>query len=653
MLSKFARILLPLCIIGLFVLFFVVPSFMQQQRLIPRKELFGNPSKTQLKVAPNGQKLAFLAPDDNDVLNVWVASIGEPEEAEQVTKDPKRGIRRYLWHYDSNHILYLQDVDGNENWHLFQTDMLTGETQDLTPFDGIHAGVLAYQPDRPSEMLVQINLRDPRYFDVYRLNLDDGSLVMDTENPGDVESWVADNALQVRGANVNLEDGGVEIRYRDTPDSDWRRAIAWGPEEVHGGAVGFTPDNKSLLVESSIDANTSRLLVVDPDTGSYTVLVADPKYDLGGILQHPLSHEILAVSVQREQLEWIPVDSKISNDLELVKKAVGPHFAVLSASLDDRYWTVARIEDQNPPSYYLVDRKQGKARNLFNALPELEDYTLAQSKPISFETRDGQLLHGYLTMPLGKEDTQRPAVIRVHGGPWARDVWGFSPEVQWLANRGYAVLQVNFRGSSGYGKHLLNLGDKEWGAKMHDDVLDAKQWLVDEGISRADRIAVYGGSYGGYETLAALSFTPEEFCCGVAVVGPSNLVTLLESFPPYWTPHKSIFNRRVGNLETERELLEERSPLNQAEQIQRSLLIAQGANDPRVTKRESDQIVAAMRENNLPVTYIVFEDEGHGFARPENRLRFYAAVEKFLAENLGGYQQEPEPDEAWEDYLSD
>ena len=653
MLSKATRILLPLCIIGLFILFFVVPSLPHQQRLIPRKTLFGNPVKTQLKVSPNGQKLAFLAPDDNDVLNVWVASLQEPEKAEQVTRDPKRGIRSFLWHYDSRHILYLQDVDGKENWHLFQTDMFTGKTQDLTPFDDVHVGVLAYIPAYPSEMLVQINLRDPRYFDVYRLNLEDGSLEIDTENPGDIESWVVDNELQVRGANVNLKDGGLEVRYRATREQPWRRAIAWGPEEVHGGAFGFTSDNRKLLVESSVDANTSRLLEVEPDTGSYTVLVADPEYDLGSIMRHPLSHEILAVGVQRERIDWMAVDTAVKKDLEMVQNAVGPHFTISSASLDEQYWTVARIEDTSPPSYFLVDRKLGTAREIFTTQPALQGHPLARTKPISFESRDGEVLHGYLTLPQGTVQTQVPAVIRVHGGPWARDVWGFSPEVQWLANRGYAVLQVNFRGSTGYGKHLLNLGDRQWGAKMHDDILDAKQWLVDEGIAKEDKIAIYGGSYGGYEALVALSFTPEEFCCGVAVVGPSNLLTLLESFPPYWTSHKSIFDRRVGDIHLDRAMLEERSPLFKAGRIQRPLLIAQGANDPRVKKRESDQIVTAMRENQLPVTYIVFEDEGHGFARPENRFRFYAAVEQFLSENLGGAQLEPEPNEAWDDYLID
>jgi dipeptidyl aminopeptidase/acylaminoacyl peptidase len=356
-----------------------------------------------------------------------------------------------------------------------------------------------------------------------------------------------------------------------------------------------------------------------------------------------------AVSFVRERSEWQVLDPSIQADFDALRKVRDGDFSVVSRDLADTKWIVAFDLDNAPVSYYVYDRATKKAGFLFTNRPKLEKFKLAAMKPGSFQSRDGLTIHAYLTLPVDKDPKNLPLILNVHGGPWGRDTWGLDNEAQWMANRGYAVLQINFRGSTGYGKAFLNAGDREWGAKMHDDILDSKQWAIAQGYADPNRICIYGGSYGGYATLVGVAFTPAEFTCGVDIVGPSNLVTLLKSIPPYWEPVRALFRQRVGHEETQKDFLESRSPLFKAGQIQVPLLIAQGANDPRVKQAESDQIVAAMRKNAKPVEYIVFPDEGHGFARPENRLKFYAAAEMFLAKYLGGTAQPPTAKEKWDE----
>jgi len=399
-----------------------------------------------------------------------------------------------------------------------------------------------------------------------------------------------------------------------------------------------------------VDANTARLLEVDIESGESRVIAEDPQYDVSTAMEHPRTRNLQAVAFVRAKTEWRILDDSIRGDFEKLAQASDAEFQVVSRDLDDRIWIVAYISDDVSPAYHVYRRGADAPDFLFAQYPELADYTLADMRPLEIATRDGLTMHGYITMPAGVV-SQAPMVLLVHGGPWVRDVWGYNPLVQWLANRGLGVLQVNYRGSTGYGKAFLNAGDREWGAKMHDDLLDAKKWAIDSGYADPNRFGIMGGSYGGYAVLAALAFTPDEFTCGVDIVGPSSLLTLLRTIPPYWEPMRAMFDKRVGNIDTEEEFLKSRSPLFAADRIRAPLLIGQGANDPRVKKQESDQIVKAMRSHALPVEYIVFPDEGHGFARPENSLRFWAATEGFLAKYLGGRAEPPTPEEDWKPFM--
>jgi dipeptidyl aminopeptidase/acylaminoacyl peptidase len=607
--------------------------------LIPREVVFGNPERTQPRISPDGKLLAYLAPHEG-VLNIWVRTVGQADDR-VVTADKKRGIRFFAWQHDGESLLYIQDQDGDENFHVYQTHLKTRSTRDLTPYPGARAQNLMADPRFPGELLVGLNLRDRRLHDVHRINLRTGKVELDTENPGDVVAWVTDNRFQVRIAQALRPDGGMVIRIRDDTRSPWRTLTEWGPDESFGQVVGFTPDDKGVWLISSVGANTARLVELELTGGKTSVLAEDPQYDVSSVLIHPKRRTLEAVQFHRARQEWTVLDKTLLPDFGALRQAREGDFYVASRDLEDQTWVVAYLVDDGPVSYYAYDRATRKASLLMVDRPALARYQLAKMQPISFSARDGLTLHGYLTLPPGLPPKGLPMVLNVHGGPWARDQWGFRGDVQWLANRGYAVLLVNFRGSTGYGKAHLNAGNREWGAKMQDDLLDAKKWAIAEGYADPKKVCILGGSYGGYAVLAALAFTPDEFACGVDIVGPSNLVTLLKSIPPYWIPMKSAFDRRVGKVETEEEFLRSRSPLFKASQIKAPLLIGQGANDPRVKQAESDQIVEALRKSGKPVEYLVFPDEGHGFARPENRLKFFAATEAFLAKYLGGRAEPP------------
>lgn len=646
---KFLLVGFFIAIVGVLISFQNFDSSLSQQALIPRHLLFGNPEKAAPKISPDGTQLAYLAPDKNNVLNVWVKDLKDSHApAKMVTHDKKRGIRNYLWQFDNKHVLYAQDLDGDENWHIYQTNIHKKETKDLTPFPGCKAEFITYNPLFPDEILVAINHRNKSLFDVYRIHLNDGHVELDTENPDGVFQWLADRQLKIRAAISYENDGSSLIRVRDSINDPWRNFLTIAPEEVGTEVVSFSKDGDSIYLLSNHEANTSRLVQYSLKDGSKKVLVEHPLYDLDEVLIDPETYEILAVGVEKDRYDIIALDPDIDLDFSELKRIEKGIFRIISATLSNRKWIVAFISDQKPTHYYIYDRDTKKHHFLFTTQPELEKYQLSEMTPISFKARDGMLLHGYLTLPVGKSPLYLPTVLFVHGGPWVRDNWEFNPNVQWLANRGYAVLQINYRGSSGYGKEYLNAGNKEWAGKMHTDLLDGKKWLIDQGYADPSKVAIYGGSYGGYATLVGLSFTPDEFCCGVDIVGPSNLITLLQSFPPYWNPLKAQTDRQIGSLEKDEEFLKSRSPLFKAQFIKKPLLIGQGANDPRVKQAESDQIVEVMRYNNLPVEYLLFKDEGHGFARPENRMKFYAAAEQFLAKYLGGHNQPPSEKENWD-----
>lgn len=603
--------------------------------LIPRAVLFGNPEKAEAQLSPAGDRLAYLAPLDG-VLNVWVAD-PSGANARAVTRDTDRGIRVFLWAKDRRHILFLQDVGGDENWRLYGVDLESGRERCLTPLDGVQVQLVAHEKEHPHELLLAINRRDPRLHDVHHLDLRTGELTLVEENPGDVVAWVADVDLAVRGALAAREDGGFDLRVRESKESEWLTLVTWSAEDaLSSGPIGFTADGKAIYLHDSRDANAARLVKLDLTSGKAEVLAQDPQYDAGPVMRHPDTREVQMVAFLRARQEWEILDSSIAEDIASIRRLRDGDFAVTSRTDDDSQWVVAFSEDDAPASYYRVERRTKNARFLFYTRPRLAEFTLASMEPICYTARDGLTIHGYLTLPPGLPRRNLPLVLNVHGGPWHRDTWGYDPEAQWLANRGYACLQVNFRGSTGYGKAFLNAGDREWGGKMHDDLVDGVKWAVDRGIADPERVAIFGGSYGGYAALVGATFTPDLFRCAVSVVGPSNLVTFIRSVPPYWSSYLSMLHRRVGNPDTEAEFLLSRSPLSFVDRIRIPILIAQGANDPRVRRSESEQIVAAMREKGIEHEYLLFEDEGHGFAKPENRLRFYAAAERFLARHLGG-----------------
>ena len=607
-----------------------------QSALIPRSVLFGNPERSSPDISPDGTMLAYLAPDQG-VLNVWVRTLGKSDDR-VITNDRKRGIRNFVWQYDSKNILYGQDKDGDENWRIYQTNVATKQTKDLTPFEKSRSDIVALEPERPGTLLIQSNKRDPKVFDVYRVNLKTGELTLDTQNPGDVAGWQPDHNLEVRGAQVTTDDGGTVIRVRDDAKSPWRELIKWGPEETLGNVVNFSPDNKSVWIMTSLDANAARLISVDIASGKRTVIAEDPQFDVSFTVEQPKSHKLQAVVFLRERRDFQILDKSIQPDFDALHKVRDADISNISRDLKDDKWIVTFEGDDSPVYYYLYDRASKQATMLFSNRPALEKLKLAKVKPIEYKARDGMTIYGYLTTPPGAEAKDLPMVVFPHGGPWGRDLWGYDPYAQWLANRGYAVLQPNFRASTGYGKQYLNAGDKQWAGTMHTDLLDGKEWVVQQGIADAKKVCIMGGSYGGYATLAGVAFSPDAFACGVDIVGPSNLNTLLKTIPPYWSTLLAVFHKRMGDNE---EFLKSQSPLFKADQIKVPLLIGQGANDPRVNKAESDQIVAAMRKNNKPVEYYVFPDEGHGFARPENRMAFNAASEVFLAKYLGGRSEPP------------
>jgi len=611
--------------------------------LIPREVLFGNPDKASVRFSPDGNKIAYLAPV-NGVLNVWVGPGDDPKAAKPVTHDTYRGIRIYFWAYTNEHILYLQDKDGDENWRLYSVDLTTDQTGDLTPFKGVQARVQSVSPEFPEEILASLNDRVPQLHDLYRINITTGEKILIQKNEG-FEGFVTDDNYRVRLGLRMTPDGGREVLKPSSGD-DWKLFMNIPMEDaLTTWPVGFDKSARILYMTDSRDRNTAALNSVDMETGEQTLLAEDPKADASDIIIHPTEKNVQAVAFTYERRQWEVLDQAISDDLAYLRTVAPGDVEVTSRTLDDRLWIVAYLMDNGPLRYYCYDHKKQSARFLFTNRKDLEGLPLAKMHPVTIEARDGLNLVSYYTLPVdsdsdadGLPEQPLPMVLWVHGGPWGRDSWGYNSWHQWLANRGYAVLSVNFRASTGFGKYFINAGNREWGAKMHDDLIDAVDWAIQTGIADSDRVAIAGGSYGGYATLVGMAFTPGRFACGVDMVGPSNLVTLLNSIPPYWEPQIELFAKRVGEHRTKegRAFLTSRSPLTYADCIQRPLLIGQGANDPRVKQAESDQIVRAMQEKKIPVTYVLYSDEGHGFARPENRLSFTAVAESFLAKQLGG-----------------
>ena len=615
---------------------------MTQTGLIPRSVLFGNPDRAAVTISPDGERLAWLAPRDG-VLNVWVAPIDAPQEARPVTNDTVRGIRIYEWAHTNEHILYLQDAAGDENWRAYCVAVESGEVTELTPETGVQAQLQHVSSRSPSEILIALNDRDPRLHDIHRVDIASGERTLVLENEG-FAGFLTDESYRVRLAARVTPQGAMELLQKD--GDQWTVFAEIPPEDVMATEpAGLSADGETLYLADSRGRDTAALVAWNLVSGDRRVLAEDEQVDATGFWIHPETKEVQAVLFNHTRRRWHLVDESLRPDLERLQAAVDGDLQVASRSQDDRRWIVTDTVDRGPIRYYIYDRDRGEVRFLFAGINALDGLTLAPMHPRVVRASDGLELVSYLSLPAdadphgdGVPESPLPMVLWVHGGPWGRDVWGYDPFHQWYANRGYAVLSVNFRGSTGFGKSFVNAGDHEWAKKMHQDLIDAVEWAVAEGIADPDRVAISGGSYGGYATLVGLAFTPETFACGVDIVGPSNLVTLLENVPPYWMPILPLLTQRVGDPATEegRASLLEVSPLSRVGEIRRPLLIAQGANDPRVKQAESDQIVAAMQERDIPVSYVLFSDEGHGFARPENRLAFIAIAEAFLAPVLGG-----------------
>ncbi|MCB9731789.1 MAG: S9 family peptidase [Deltaproteobacteria bacterium] len=614
--------------------------------LIPRQVLFGNPERVHVQVSPDGKRLAWLAPKDG-VLNVWVAPVGDLAAARAVTADTQRPVRAYFWAWDDRHLLYVQDKGGDENFHLWSVDLAKegAAAVDLTPLENTRVQLYGVSPRKPHTVLVGLNDRNPQYHDAYSVDLDSGERTLVRQNDEYAE-LIADDDLTLRLGVAMQPDGSQKITEL-APKKGKEPVVIEVPagDTATTTPVGFDKAGKTLYLIDSRGRDTGALFTVDLASGKAKLVAEDARADAADVMIHPVDNRLEAVRFDYEKPEWKVLDKAVAKDFAALAAVAPGDLSVVSRTRKDDVWIVSFESDVQPAAYYRWDRKKQAATFLFAARPALADLPLAAMLPVVIEARDGMKLVSYLTLPAGSDPdgdgvpaAPVPMVLFVHGGPWARDSWGYNPVTQMLANRGYAVLQVNYRGSTGFGKAFTNAANLQWGKAMHDDLLDAVAWAVGRKIAPADKVGILGGSYGGYATLVGLAMTPKTFACGVDIVGPSNLLTLIATIPPYWAPMITEFKTRMGDWTTEegKAALTAVSPLTHVGAIERPLLIGQGANDPRVKQAESDQIVTAMQERGIPVSYVLFPDEGHGFARPENRLAFFAVTEAFLSAYLGG-----------------
>jgi dipeptidyl aminopeptidase/acylaminoacyl peptidase len=612
--------------------------------LIPRNAIFGNPERAAGQISPDGRYLSFLAPQDG-VLNIWVVERGQPiTSARAITHEKGRPIRRYHWMDNGRDVVFTQDKGGDENFLLYAVDVANGTERALTDYKGVRVVIYGGSHKRPDELVVGINNRDKAFHDPYLLNVRTGQMTKLLDNTEKYSRFLVDEDLKIRLVTRSTPDGGSQVfRFEDGKATPFE-TIGFEDSQTTQPA-GFTRDGKVLYWNESRGRNTSALVAIDLATGRKTVVAEDPRADVGATIEDPVSGKVQAYGVNYLRNEWRVIDPAVKADVDFLDANLKGSWAVQSQTHDNKVWLVGNDPTTAPARVMVYDRVARKLEQLYVGRPALAGVTLPQVCPVEIRSRDGLTLVSYLTLPVGSDangdcrpDKPLPMVLNVHGGPWGRDEDGYDPQSVWFANRGYASLRVNFRGSTGFGKTFINQGDREWGGKMHDDLLDGVDWAVKNGVARADKVAIYGGSYGGYATLWGMTNTPERFACGVAIVAPSNLDTLLASIPPYWESLREQFYRRMGDPRTVegKALLKARSPLQFADRIRKPLLIGQGANDPRVKQAEADQILAAMEAKKIPVTYVLYPDEGHGFARPTNRNSFYAVTEAFLAQCLGG-----------------
>ncbi len=601
--------------------------------LIPMEEFFKNPEKRSFQLSPNGEYLAFLAPYEKR-MNVHVQKIGE-DEIIRVTNATERDIAGYLWK-GNDRIIYVQDSKGDENYRLFGVDKDGKNQKDLTPFEKVRVGIVDDLEENPTDMLIQMNKRDPRVFDVFRINVNTGDMVKIAENPGNITGWQTDHNGKLRIAMAT--DGvNTSILYRDNEDEDFKTVLTTNFKETLS-PLFFTFDNKNVYASSNLGRDKQAIVKYDlVNNKELEVIYEHPEVDVYNLFYSKKNKKIQGVSFTTWKREYKIFDDETKNIFDdLSKKLDGYEFVITSENKNEDKFLVRTYSDRSLGAYYMYDVPSKKLTKLVEVSPWLNENYMAEMKPVSYKSRDGLTINGYLTLPVGVEAKSLPVVIHPHGGPWARDSWGFNPTVQFLANRGYAVLQMNFRGSTGYGREFWEISFKEWGKKMQDDISDGVDWLIKQEIADPKRVGIFGGSYGGYATLAGLAFTPELYACGVDYVGVSNMFTFMNTIPPYWKPYLEMFYEMVGNPKTDSLLLYEASPVYHVDQIKAPLLIVQGAQDPRVNKDESDQMVKALKDRGIEVPYLVKENEGHGFRNEENRFEFNREMEKFFAKHLGG-----------------
>lgn len=647
----------------LLLLFFSLFSgfriFAEPPKLLPREYFFVEESeKLGFQISPDGKKLAYLKKLEGGNRFLCIKKVGQDEE--KIVTDKTEGIQKFIWAFDNKHLLYLNDKNGDENFHVYAIDPDKKSTLDLTPFDGVKAQNLLVRRKAPDEILVGLNLRDKRVFDLHRISLQTCDVVKVEENPGDVRWWLADNDLAIRAAvAMNPENAATTLRVRSGVDEPWRDLIVWpfgetGLLEGYGSeiAIAFTEDGKGLYVQTAFDSNTTRIAEIEVETGKVKEIVAsDPEaciwnalditlYSRPKVLFHPRSLKVQAVGFNYLIPEWRALDDDIKEAFQTLGQTHAGVFDIVSRDVDDKKWIVEYHDDNSPGAYYLYDRGSKKAEPLCRTMTQLDEKIFAEKKPVIIKARDGMKIPCYLTLPVGVRPLNLPLVMYIHGGPWARDDWGYDACVQLLANRGYAVLQVNFRGSAGFGKEFLNAGIGQLGVgSMQHDITDAVRWAIDEGIADPKRVAIWGVSYGGYATLAGLTFTPDLYACGIDEVGMSNLKTFVESFPEWWAPIKRRWILRLGNVLEDEDFNKKISPYFHINKIRGKLMIIHGVNDPRVSIDESNRIVEAMRKNGREVTYVVYRDEGHGGFTYANFYDMLGRIEEFLAEHLGGRYQ--------------
>ncbi len=618
---------------------------MKEDILIPREVLFGNPDKIAVRMSADGKYISYLAPLDG-VLNIFIAPSSNPSDGRAITDDRERGIRSYSWAKNSSNIIFAMDNKGDENFRLHSIDITTLENKLLTPQTGVKAGILKISNKFSDEILVQMNEIVPEYFDIYKINVKTGKAELIFENKEKYSSFTIDDDFKVRFAYKMLPNGEGEIylfRNDNLSDPELFQKIQT-EDMLTTSPLHITANGEVLYIVDSSAKDKSALFEVDLSTQKRKMIYEDSRADIDSCLVDPITKKVQAVAVNYLEKEWVIFDESIKEDINNLSKIHDGKIEIISRTDNDDKWIVVYMQDDGPYRYYLYDRAIGEAKFLFVSNSEQEDYNFAKMHPVKITSRDGLELVSYLTLPRWLDKGARlenpiPLVLYVHGGPNSRDEKGYNSTHQWLANRGYAVLSVNYRGSTGFGKSFINAGDGEWARKMQNDLEDSVKWAIDNNITEKDKVVIMGGSYGGYATLVGMTMTPDLYAAGIDIVGVSNLETFMNSIPPYWKPIFAHLKKIIGASpedENGRKFLFERSPLNYAKSIKKPLLIVQGAHDPRVKKPESDQIVSAMKEHGIPVVYLLYKDEGHGLARPENRMSFYANAEMFLANILKG-----------------